>query len=62
MVIDDDQITKIFPVVLFSAEQDVNALAVDYGADDYIQKPFDVFELSDKIKSLLYIKTTRSAL
>lgn len=43
-----DTLKKI-PVIYFSANRDVEALAKEAGADSYIQKPFDVKELEKMI-------------
>jgi two-component system response regulator VicR len=44
---------KNFPVVLFSAETDLALLANECGADFYIKKPFDVYDILSKVKSYL---------
>ncbi|WP_412468053.1 two-component system response regulator [Pedobacter sp. KLB.chiD] len=41
------------PVLLVSAESDLNALARRCGADDFIAKPFNIDYLMDKVKKLL---------
>ncbi len=46
-----DPATKELPVILISAEPDIKSVAQDCGADGYIQKPFDIFNLSEKIRS-----------
>jgi len=38
---------KSIPVIYFSANNDVKALAAQAGADDYLSKPFDIQELED---------------
>jgi len=47
--------TKNIPVIFFtaSAGKDIKEKYVDYGADDYIIKPFESEELVAKIKALL---------
>jgi len=40
----DDNLKNI-PVIYFSANNDVKALAEQAGADDYLSKPFDIQEL-----------------
>jgi two-component system response regulator VicR len=45
--------TSGFPVILVSAEIDIKDVAHHCGANDYIKKPFDTFELSDKVKAFL---------
>ena len=49
-----DPNTENFPVILISAEPDIKAIALNCGADDFIQKPFDIFDFSAKVKSFLY--------
>ena len=46
-------ITRHIPIILLSAELDIRALWVECGADDYVRKPFDVDDLSNKVKNLL---------
>jgi two-component system response regulator VicR len=45
--------TKNLPVILVSAEADIQQVAKECGANDYLPKPFDLEELSDKIKENL---------
>jgi two-component system cell cycle response regulator DivK len=40
---------KSIPVIYFSANNDVKALAAEAGADGYLSKPFDIQELEDII-------------
>jgi len=44
------------PVVLVSAETDIEALAARCGANSFIKKPFDINELADSVKHLLAAK------
>ncbi|PID47902.1 MAG: DNA-binding response regulator [Proteobacteria bacterium] len=43
------------PIIISSARHDLNdkVAALDYGADDYLPKPYDPLELRARIKSLL---------
>lgn len=41
------------PVILFSAANDIENLAKNAGADSFLQKPFDIARLEQKISSLL---------
>jgi two-component system, OmpR family, response regulator VicR len=41
------------PIVLISAETDLEVLANECGADHYIPKPFDLFQLLIQVKKLL---------
>ncbi len=44
-----DEALKNIPVIYFSANNDVSALAQQAGADGYLSKPFDIHELEDII-------------
>jgi DNA-binding response OmpR family regulator len=44
--------TKHIPVVLTSASIDLSRLALECGADAYIEKPFDLFTLENMIREL----------
>ena len=44
---------QTIPVILVSAESDIDRLASGCGANGYIKKPFDVEELSRTVKELL---------
>jgi two-component system, OmpR family, response regulator VicR len=46
----DEQI----PIILVSAETDLQMLANECGADHYINKPFDVFQLLTHVKKILF--------
>ena len=41
------------PVILLSAETDIDTLAAGCGANDYIKKPFDIGQLAETVKHLL---------
>lgn len=41
------------PVILVSAESDIDVLAAGCGANTYIKKPFDIIEVSQTVKKLL---------
>ena len=45
--------TKSIPVVFFSANNDVPALAAKAGADTYITKPFNISDLEDTIMEMV---------
>jgi len=45
----NDQNLKVIPVIYFSANNDVMALAEQAGADGYLSKPFDIQELESII-------------
>lgn len=42
--------TKTLPIILFSANQDVQHIAQEVGADDFLFKPFDIDDLLDKVQ------------
>jgi two-component system response regulator VicR len=42
-----------YPVVLVSAETDLEMLANECGADFYIKKPFDIYDILSKVKEYL---------
>lgn len=44
---------KNIPVIMMSASRDVKSSAASCGADDYLEKPFDINDLIDKIKILI---------
>lgn len=46
---------KNIPVIYFSANNDVKALAEQAGADGYLSKPFDIHELEDIISKHLAV-------
>ena len=45
--------TRHIPVILISAGANVKKAATDAAADDYIAKPFDMYDLIGKIERLL---------
>lgn len=45
--------TKDIPVIMFSAHPGAAATIADYGANDFISKPFDVTNLMKKINGQL---------
>lgn len=46
LIKESDQFQHI-PVIFFSANNDVNIMAADAGAEHYLQKPFDIEELEN---------------
>ena len=48
-----NSLTKDIPVILFSAQIKMEDAFKNWGADDFISKPFEVKELISKIKSHL---------
>lgn len=54
-----DKKTEFIPIIMITALRDTHEnriKAVEAGADDFIEKPFDSFEVLARIKSLLRIK------
>ncbi len=50
-----DKDTMHIPVIMFSAHPGAAATIAEYGADDFIAKPFDVTNLLQKVKYQLGI-------
>src|SRR5258708_27227845 len=48
--------TKHIPIIMFSAHPSAAATINEYGADDFIAKPFDVNDLLAKINKQLPVK------
>ena len=42
--------TKHIPIIMISARQDTEKIAKESGADDFVEKPFDIFKLLEKIE------------
>lgn len=49
--------TKHIPVIMFSAHPGAAATIADYGANDFISKPFDVDHLLKKVKEQLQLRS-----
>ncbi|MDO3645255.1 PleD family two-component system response regulator [Mucilaginibacter sp. L3T2-6] len=47
------QETRHLPVMLVSSESDLSIIARECGADAYLPKPFDIFELLAQVKEYL---------
>ncbi len=62
--IKSDPASRFIPVIIISGffEKSNKIKAVEYGADDFINKPIDRFELKTRIKSLVRIKKNYEAL
>ncbi|MEO6893610.1 MAG: response regulator [Ginsengibacter sp.] len=52
-----NQSTCHIPVIMFSAHPGAAATIADYGADDFIAKPFDVNNLMQKVNTQLKIQS-----
>ncbi len=44
---------KHIPVIYFSANNDIKALAATAGAESYLSKPFDIDELEEMVASVI---------
>src|SRR5690242_11878464 len=44
------QKTKTIPVIMVSASPDISTLSAEAGADDYMEKPFEMSSLLEKVK------------
>jgi len=45
--------TKHIPIIIFSANQDIERIAKKVGADDFIPKPFEMKDLLARVKSYI---------
>ena len=52
--IKSQQETRHLPVMLVSGETDLAIIAEKCGADAYVAKPFDIFDLLAQVKELLF--------
>lgn len=52
--------TKDIPIIMISASMDVRNKAAQSGADDYLEKPFDMDTLQQKVFNLLNRQYERS--
>lgn len=48
-----DPHTREIPVILFSAAADLDTLSTSTEADDYLNKPFNIIDLEDKVEKYL---------
>ncbi len=51
-----NEATRHIPIIMFSAHPGAAATIADYGADDFIAKPFDVNNLIQKVNTQLTFK------
>ena len=49
----DDDKTKAVPIIIFSANRDIEEIAMECGADGFLSKPFEINELLDIVKKYL---------
>ncbi|MBQ5761015.1 MAG: response regulator transcription factor, partial [Clostridia bacterium] len=54
--------TSEVPIIMLTAKGEISdkILGLEYGADDYMTKPFDILELKTRIKTILR-RSTRAA-
>lgn len=45
----EDERTKAIPIIIFSANRDLEKLAKDCGAEDFLSKPFQMEDLLEKV-------------
>ena len=48
--------TKLIPVIVITGFTDNKMAALNIGADDFVNKPFDMAEISSRVKSALRIR------
>jgi DNA-binding response OmpR family regulator len=48
--------TKLIPVIVITGFEDNKMEALDLGADDFVNKPFDMAEIFSRVKSALQIR------
>ena len=48
--------TKHIPIIMISAHQDVEKIAKEAGADDFVSKPFDIYQMLDKVEHYAFGK------
>jgi|SRR5690606_4137544 len=53
-----DEKTAVIPIVLISAMGDIDKIAEQCGADGYIRKPFDIYDVIDVV-NMHYLDTSQ---
>ncbi|UCG11067.1 MAG: response regulator [Deltaproteobacteria bacterium] len=48
--------TRLIPIIIVTGYADNKMQALEVGADDFVNKPFDMVELSFRVKSVLRIR------
>ena len=51
--IKSDSMSSSLPVILFSANKNIENIALQYKAQDYLSKPFEIQELIRKVENVL---------
>lgn len=49
----DNPLTKDIPVIIVSAHHTIKEIAKQYCADDYVEKPFSIKVIEDKVRKYL---------
>lgn len=50
MILKKDDRTKDIPIILFSANNDIERIATKTDAEDFIKKPYEIQELEEKVR------------
>lgn len=59
MILKSDERTRRIPIILFSANNDIERIASKTQAEDFIKKPYEIQELEEKVaKNLLRTVST----
>lgn len=63
-IIKNDEKTMSIPIVIVTAifEREVRIKALEAGADEFLNKPFDIIELTTRVRSLLRAKQNYDAM
>ncbi|KLT64190.1 MULTISPECIES: response regulator transcription factor [Pedobacter] len=56
-----DIFTKHIPIIVMSAQNNSEQKAIDAFADDYISKPFDIYDVLDRINAQIKKSESKSA-
>lgn len=48
-----DDLTRTLPVIMISAHPDARRSTLAVGADEFLAKPFDIYELLDKVQKYI---------
>jgi DNA-binding response OmpR family regulator len=52
----ENEQTKLIPVIVITGFEDNKMEALNRGADDFVNKPFDMAEISSRVRSALRIR------
>lgn len=59
LVLKENEETRHIPIVMLSAAREIEEIARRCGAVDYIQKPFDMYDVIDKVNEHYLAATDR---